>query len=87
MAQALLPFQNGERLQLPGALESGSDWGKIAWLKKHKRLYFLAKIISGPSPAPLQKLPFALLLAAFFAIGLAASFLAFYIFLGLVAGQ
>jgi hypothetical protein len=35
----------------------------------------------------LQKLPFALLLAAFFAIGLAASFLAFYIFLGLVAGQ
>jgi serine/threonine protein kinase len=87
MAQALLPFQNGERLQLPGALESGSDWGKIAWLKKHKRLYFLAIIISGPSPAPLQKLPFALLLAAFFAIGLAASFLAFYIFLGLVAGQ
>jgi eukaryotic-like serine/threonine-protein kinase len=85
MAQALLPFQDGGQLQLPAALGSGADRGLLARLKNHDRLYAIAKLISGPSPQPLHKLPFWVLLAVFFAIGLAASFLVFYIVFGLIA--
>jgi serine/threonine protein kinase len=85
MAQALSPFQNGEGLQLPSLLGAGVDRGLLARLKPHPRLYAMAKMIAGPAPQPLQRLPFWVILAVFFAIGLASSFLVFYIVLGLVA--
>ena len=59
--------------------------GLVARLKNHRRLYSLAKFLAGPSPAPLQKLQFGTLLAVIFAIGLSASFLGFFIFVGLGA--
>jgi serine/threonine protein kinase len=85
MAQALLPFQDGEQLQLPALVAAGIDRGLLARLKHYPHLYAIAKLISGPAPEPLHNLPFWMLLAVFFAIGLAASFLVFYILLGLVA--
>ena len=85
MAQALVPLQDEEQLQIPGLLQAGADRGLLARLKNHKRLYALAKFISTPSPEPLQKLPFWVLLAVFFAISLLASFMVFYLLLGIVA--
>jgi serine/threonine protein kinase len=85
MAQALLPFQDGEQLQLPALVAAGIDRGLLARFKHYPHLYAIAKLISGPAPEPLHNLPFWVLLAVFFAIGLAASFLVFYILLGLVA--
>jgi serine/threonine protein kinase len=85
MAQALAPFQDGEELQLLASLGAGIDRGLLARLKPYPRLYAMAKMLAGPAPQPLQRLPFWVLLAVFFAIGLASSFLVFYILLGLVA--
>ena len=85
MADALEPFQDDEGLRIAGLLEAGADRGLIKRLKNHPRLYSLAKFLAGPSPAPLHRLPFGAWLMVFFAIGLAASFLVFYILLGLVA--
>ncbi len=85
MAQALSPFQDGQQLQMSSVLGTGADRGLLARLKNHPRLYAIAKLISGPAPEPLHKLPFWVLLAVFFAIGLATSFLVFYILLGVVA--
>jgi eukaryotic-like serine/threonine-protein kinase len=85
MAEALAPFQDSEQLKRDAAFASGAERGLLARFKNHDRLYALAKFVSGPAPAPLQRLPFGVLLAAFFAIGLAASFLVFYILLGLIA--
>lgn len=85
MAQALEPFQDGEGLPLPLTLEPGVQRGLLARLGKNSRWYSFAEFLAGPSPAPLQRLPFWTLLATFFVIGLVASFLVFYILLGLVA--
>jgi serine/threonine protein kinase len=85
MAQALSPFQDGKQLQLPVLLETGAKRGLLARLKNHPRWYAVAKFVSDPAPAPLHRLPFWVLLAVFFVIGVAASFLGFYILLGIVA--
>jgi eukaryotic-like serine/threonine-protein kinase len=85
MAEALAPFQDSEQLKRNVAFEAGIHRGLLARLGTHPRLVAMAKLVSGPSPAPLQKLPFAVLLAAVFVLGLAASFLIFYILLGLIA--
>jgi serine/threonine protein kinase len=84
MAQALAPFQDEDQLQIPALLHAGADRGLLARMKNRKRLYALAKFIIDPSPEPLQKLPFWVLLAAIFVIGLAASFLFFYLLFGIV---
>jgi serine/threonine protein kinase len=79
MADALEPFQDSQGLRIVALQKPGLDRGLVA------RLHSLARFLAGPSPAPLHKLPFGALLAVLFAIGLAASFLVFYILLGLVA--
>jgi serine/threonine protein kinase len=84
MSQALAPFQDGDELRIPAFLQAGADQGLLTRLKNHKRLYALAKFLSDPSPEPLQKLPFWVLLAAIFVIDLAASFLFFYLLVGIV---
>jgi serine/threonine protein kinase len=82
--QPLAPFQDEDQLQIPALLHAGADRGLLARMKNRKRLYALAKFIIDPSPEPLQKLPFWVLLAAIFVIGLAASFLFFYLLFGIV---
>jgi serine/threonine protein kinase len=84
MAQALAPFQDRDQLGIPALLQTGMDRGLLTRLRNHKRLYALAKFISEPSPEPLQRFSFWVLLVVFFAIGLMASFAIFYLLLGFV---
>jgi serine/threonine protein kinase len=85
MAQALEPFQDKDQLGIPALLQTGTDQGLLTRLRNHKRLYALAKFLSDPSPEPLHRFSFWILLVVFFAIGLLASFVIFYLLLGFVA--